>query len=617
MDLLRGISSNADLRAVKSEDIPRLCGEIRQFLVEKVSRTGGHLASNLGAVELTVALHRVYDPEKDRILFDVGHQAYVHKMLTGRMDRFDTLRQKDGLSGFPKPEESPADPFIAGHASDAVSVALGMARARTLLGEDFDVVAVVGDGAMTGGLCYEGLSDAGASREPMVIILNDNGMSINKNVGGIARLISRARIRPGYFRFKRVYRRFMRKFPGLYKFFHRIKESVKHRLLPQGMFDDMGFYYLGPVDGHDENALESAIRWGRDLHSPVLIHTVTVKGKGYPLAEAAPELYHGVDKFDPAEGLCANGKETFSSCFGKAVTRLAEQDSTICAVTAAMELGTGLEHFSSRFPQRFFELGIAEEHAVAMCAGMAKQGLLPVFAVYSSFLQRSYDMLIEDVGLQGLHVVFAVDRAGIVGRDGVTHQGSFDVAFLGTVPGMTVFAPSSFAELEGMLRRALYDETGPAAIRYPRGAEGAYKDDHSGENTSVLRAGNDVTLVCCGSTVNACLSAADALSRQGIGCELIKINRVVPLDADAVLKSLEKTHGLVVAEDACEPGSTGSRLLAMAACRGVVPDSVRLLDLGSGVIPHGSVEELMEDLHLDAPGIEAAVMEVLREKAAT
>lgn len=617
MNLLRDIQNNSDLRAVSEEDIPRLCSEIRRFLINKVSRTGGHLASNLGAVELTVALHRVYDPMKDRILFDVGHQAYVHKMLTGRMDQFDTLRQKDGLSGFPRPDESDADPFLAGHASDSVSAALGMARARTLLGEDYDVVAVVGDGAMTGGLCYEGLSDAGASREPIVIILNDNGMSINKNVGGIARLISHTRLRPGYFRFKKNYRRMMKHLPGLYLFFHRIKEWVKHRLIPQGMFDDLGFYYLGPVDGHDEKALETAIRWGRDLRIPVLIHTVTVKGKGYPPAETAPELYHGVGAFDPETGLKNNEQETYSSCFGRCAVQLAEADRTVCAVTAAMELGTGLERFAANFPKRFFELGIAEEHAVAMCAGMAKQGMRPIFAVYSSFLQRGYDMLIEDVGLQGLHVVFAVDRAGIVGRDGVTHQGSYDIAYLSTVPGMTIYAPSSFAELESMLRRAVFEEAGPVAVRYPRGSQGKYRDDRSSENTSCLREGDRATIVCYGPTVDSVLSAADTLAGQGIECAVYKVNRILPLDADDILTSVKKTGYLVTVEDACREGGVGSRLLALSAARHQSLLGVRLLDLGDGVISHGSPEQLFADRGMDAAGITSAVREVLNEKVPT
>ncbi len=614
MDILHGIHSNADLRAVKEEDIPELCSQIRRFLLQHVSKTGGHLASNLGAVELTVALHRVYDPAVDRILFDVGHQSYVHKMLTGRMDQFDTLRQKGGISGFPRPEENEADPFIAGHASDSVSVALGMARARTLLNDSYDVVAVVGDGAMTGGLCFEGLSDAGASREPMVIILNDNGMSINKNVGGVARLITRARMRPGYFRFKRVYRRLMKHLPGLYMFFHRIKEKIKHGLVPQGIFDDLGFYYLGPVDGHDEASLESAIRWGRELRTPVLLHVVTVKGKGYPLAEAAPELYHGVDFFDPNSGLSSCEKESFSSHFGNTIARIAESDRTVCAVTAAMELGTGLEKFSARFPNRFFELGIAEEHAVAMCAGMAKQGMKPVFAVYSTFLQRSYDMLIEDVGLMGLHVVFAVDRAGIVGKDGITHQGSFDISYLSTVPGMTIFAPGSFAELDSMITKAVFEVNGPVAVRYPRGCEGAYTADHSDEATSVLRQGSDVTVVCHGIMINAALAAASDLEARGISCEVIKINRILPLDAQPVLDSLCRTQALVTVEDAAREGSVGSKLLELAGETKVAVKSVRRLDLGDGVITHGSPEQLYSQLGLDPEGIAEAVLEVLREK---
>ncbi len=617
MNILHQIQNNADLRRVKPEDIPQLCEEIRSFLVEKVSNTGGHLASNLGAVELTVALHRVYDPYEDRILFDVGHQSYVHKMLTGRLNDFDTLRQKGGISGFPTPGESKADPFIAGHASEAVSVAMGMARARTVQGENYDVVAVVGDGAMTGGLCYEALSDAGTSREPIVIILNDNGMSINRNVGGIARLLSRARMRPAYFRFKTIYRRIMRKHPGLYGFFHRMKEGVKRRLLPQGIFDDLGLYYLGPVDGHDEAALETAIRWARDQRIPVLIHAVTVKGKGYDPAENAPEKYHGVDKFDPKVGVDCGCREDYSSRFGAALTRLAEKDDAIFAVTAAMESGTGLEGFAARFPDRFLELGIVEEHAAAMCAGMARQGLKPVFAVYSSFLQRSYDMLIEDTGLLGVHVVFAVDRAGLVGRDGVTHQGCFDVAYLSSVPGMTIYAPSSYAELDSMLEKALFQETGPVAVRYPRGCEGDYRDDRSDENTSVLRAGKDVTIVFHGAMADSVLAAAEILSAEGICPEIIKVNRLLPLDAEPILSSLKKTGLLVTVEDACRSGSVGTAALAQAASAGLQLKGVRQMDLGQGVIPHGSVEQLHKELGLDAEGIVRAVMEIVHEKDST
>ena len=615
--ILYKINSNADLRAVAEKDIPTLCREIREFLVENVSQTGGHLASNLGSVELTVALHRVYDPMKDRLLFDVGHQSYVHKILTGRRDNFNTLRQLDGISGFPKPCESNADPFLAGHASDSVSLAIGMARARSLTGGNYDVAAIVGDGAMTGGLCYEGLSDLGASKEAVVVILNDNGMSINENVGGVARLLSRARMRPGYLEFKRNYRRVMKHCPRAYEELHRIKERLKASILPSGIFDDLGFYYIGPVDGHDEKALETSLRWARDMHCPVVVHVVTVKGKGYDLAEADPQSYHGVNPFDPEKGVQPETKKDFSACFGSAVTALAEIDPTVCAVTAAMEQGTGLTEFASHFPKRFFELGIAEEHAAAMCAGMAKQGLTPVFAVYSTFLQRSYDMLIENIGLMGVHVVFAVDRAGIVGRDGVTHQGSFDIAYLNSVPNMTLYAPASYRELESMLSIAVREKTGPVALRYPRGCEGAYTEDRSREDSSVLREGEDITIVTHGITVNAVLEAADALAKEGIRAEVIKLNRLLPLAPETVRESLRKTGRFVMAEEACRAGSIGTLLLADAAANGVSLRGVKLLDLGSGVIKHGAVERLQHCLHLDAEGIAAAAKEIMHEKDPT
>ena len=614
MDILESIKNNEDLRAVPGEKIPALCGEIRRFLVDKVSQTGGHLASNLGAVELTVALHRVYDPEKDRILFDVGHQAYVHKILTGRMERFDTLRQMDGLAGFPKPSESPADPFVAGHASDAVSLAMGMARARTLMGEDYDVVAVVGDGAMTGGLCFEGLSDAGGSDEPLVIILNDNGMSINESVGGISSMLRRARMKPGYIHFKQLYRRVMKRVPWLYSVTHKLKESIKSRLLPPGVFDDLGFYYIGPVDGHDEAKLEKMLLWARELREPVLIHVVTVKGKGYAPAEEFPQLYHGVEPFDPAVGVVTTAADDFSACFGRAAVRLAEQDERVCAVTAAMESGTGLDTFAARFPDRFFELGIAEEHAAAMCGGMAKQGMKPIFAVYSTFLQRSYDMLLEDVGLLGLHVVFAVDRAGLVGKDGATHQGTFDVAFLSSVPGMKIYAPASYAELDAMLEIALQENAGPVALRYPRGCEGAYREDHSREDATLLREGEHLTIVCHGILTNEVISAAETLSKEGITADVVKLNQISPLPEDTLLASVRKTGILLTVEDVCRSGSVGSNVLSLAAERGVVLSGARRLDLGSGVVPHGAVAGLQHRVGLDAEGICRAARELVHEK---
>ena len=612
MSILSDIHSHSDLMALPASQMKPLCREIRDFLVDSVSRTGGHLASSLGAVELTVALHRVYDPEKDRILFDVGHQAYVHKILTGRREQFSTLRQLDGLAGFPRPEESAADPFPAGHASDSVSVAMGMARARTLLHKDYDVVAVVGDGSMTGGLCFEGLSDAGGSDEPIVVVLNDNGMSINESVGGISSMLRAARMRPGYIHFKQGYRRVMQNVPGLYAASHSLKEMVKNHLLPPGIFDDMGFYYIGPVDGHDEQRLEQILRWARELREPVLVHVVTVKGKGYEPAERRPELYHGVGSFDPAVGVLVDSGDTFSSHFGRSAARIAEKDGSVFAVTAAMECGTGLDYFAARFPDRYLELGIAEEHAVAMCGGMAAQGLKPVFAVYSTFLQRSYDMLLEDVGLSGEHVVFAVDRAGLVGRDGTTHQGSFDVAYLTTVPGMKIYCPASYAELDSMLETALLEDSGPVAVRYPRGSEGVYREDHTGEAATVLRPGRDVTILCHGILINEVLSAADKLAEEGISAEVFKLQQISPLPEESILASLSGTGVMLSVEECCRSNSIGTQCLALASERGLSLRRSARLDLGSGIVPHGSVEELRRRYRLDSEGIITTVKELLR-----
>ena len=386
--ILEHIASPADVKELTVPQLKKLCGDLRRFLVESVARTGGHLASNLGAVELTVALHRTYDTSRDRLVFDVGHQCYVHKALTGRRGMFDALRQLGGLSGFPKPEESVHDAFVAGHASNSVSVALGMARARTLSGQDYSVAALIGDGALTGGLAYEGLSDAGASGEPMVVILNDNGMSIDPNVGGVADHLSRLRLRPGYYQFKKGYHAVMNRLPGgrtLYQFNHRVKSSIKRSIYPCSMFEDMGFTYLGPIDGHNVEQLCTTLAWARELGCPVLLHVQTKKGKGYAPAERQPERSHGVGPFDPKKGFVSAQKVDFSYIFGHELVELAGRDRRICAVTAAMGEGTGLQEFSAAWPKRFFDVGIAEGHAVTMAAGMAKQGMTPVFAVYSPF----------------------------------------------------------------------------------------------------------------------------------------------------------------------------------------------------------------------------------------
>jgi len=425
LSILENINSSADIKKLNRAELERLCEELRRFEIESIARTGGHLASNLGTVELTVALHRVYDTARDRLVFDVGHQCYTHKILTGRRDAFHTLRQHGGLSGFPKPNEAADDAFIAGHASASISAALGMARARTLQNQDYDVVALIGDGALTGGLSYEGLCNTAASGEPIVIILNDNNMSISENVGGMASLLQSLRIKPGYTNFKKWFRSVSGHTRWIYDFVHKTKEELKARILPSNVFSDMGLYYLGPVDGHNLDQLENAIRLARDLKRPVLLHVLTQKGKGCSYAEAHPDKYHGVGPFDPVTGELAPAGICFSDRVGEYLCRFAEHDSRIVTITAAMAGGTGTECFAAKFPDRFFDVGIAEGHAVTMAAAMAKQGLLPVFAVYSSFLQRSFDMLIHDAALQKLHMVLCVDRAGLVGSDGETHQGLF------------------------------------------------------------------------------------------------------------------------------------------------------------------------------------------------
>lgn len=604
-NILDNIHCSADVKALKTEQLEPLCAELRKAIMEKVSQTGGHLGSNLGAVELTVALHRVYDTSRDRIVFDVGHQCYAHKMLTGRLEDFDTLRQMGGLSGFPKPRESADDACIAGHASTSISNALGMARARTILGEDYDVAAVIGDGALTGGLAYEGLADCGESGESIVVVLNDNGMSIDRNVGGMARMLAGLRVRRGYINFKKFYHRTVGRVEHLYKALHRVKEWVKDMVFPDNMFEDMGFYYLGPIDGHDIKTVTRTIRYARDMHRPVLVHIRTVKGKGYEPAESAPEKYHGVGSFDPVCGVEGEDKPCFSKAFGEALCRRAEEDGRIVAISAAMVSGTGLSGFAQTYPKRFFDVGIAEGHAVSMAAGMAKQGLRPVFAVYSSFLQRSYDMLIHDVGLDGLPLVLAVDRSGLVGADGETHQGVFDAGYLCQVPGMKVYAPSNYAELESMLGLAL-EQDGPVAVCYPRGGEGAYTGDNSGAEECVLRRGGDGTIVCYGIMVNEALAAADILSRKGFEAEVIKLGRIDPGAFPLVTESAKKTGRIVIAEESALRGCVGTRILAGLESAGVACRA-RLLNLGSGIVEHGSVSQLRKKYGIDAEAIAAAL----------
>lgn len=603
-------SRKIDWAGMTDEEGKLLCQELRRELVEDVSRTGGHLASNLGAVELTVALHRVYDTAQDRLVFDVGHQCYVHKLLTGRAGKMDTLRKFGGLSGFPKPNESIHDAFVAGHASNSISVALGMARARTLLGEDYDVVALIGDGAMTGGLAYEGLCNAGQSGERMVVIVNDNGMSIKKNVGGMAQLLARHHLRPQYLSFKNGYKKVMDTLPGgasFYRFTSKVKRMVKGSLLPSSMFEDLGFTYLGPMDGHDLSELTRILRYAKSKEGPVLIHIRTKKGKGYAPAEKAPHLFHGVNPFDVKTGkpLKKSGTD-FSAVFGETLSQLADTDRRVCAVTAAMQSGTGLEGFAARHGERCFDVGIAEGHAVAMCGGMAKQGLIPVFAVYSTFLQRSYDMLFHDVALSHLHTVFGVDRAGLVGADGETHQGLYDVAYLSSVPGMTILSPSSFAELREALHQAVEECSGPVAVRYPRGGENRFSQNTGKAPVVRLRQGEKLTIVSYGITVGDALAAGERLN-----AEVIKLNQLLPLVPELILESVKRTGRLLVVEETARQGCIGERLCSELACRDIAVKKVRLLNCGEEFVQHGSVEQLRRLLGIDEEGIVSAGLEML------
>lgn len=613
--ILERINSPADVKRLSGEETALLCEELRQFLVEQVSRTGGHLASNLGVVELTVAIHRVFDTARDRLVLDVGHQCYVHKALTGRRELFGTLRQFGGLSGFPKPYESGHDAFVAGHASDSVSVALGMARARTLLAKDYHVVAVIGDGALGGGLSFEGLNDAGGSGEPLVVILNDNGMSIDRNVGGLSKHLSRMRTDPEYYEFKKKYRKTLEKLPAgrtLYEWSHEVKSAVKKTLLPplSTVFEEMGFSYMGPVDGHDIQRLTAVLREAREAKRPVLVHVHTVKGNGYAYALREPERFHGVPPFDPATGkVRKESGETFSHVFGETLCQLARQDDRVCAITAAMADGTGLTDFAKEFPRRFFDVGIAEGHGVAMAGGMAKQGLVPVFAVYDTFLQRGYDMLVQDLALEKLHAVLAVDRCGIVGADGETHHGCLD--YLSQIPGMAVLVPASFDELRQMLRRAVEDIPGPVAVRYPRGGENGYAGGWNGDAVQVLREGGDAAVVTCGILTGETLRAADALQAEGVGIRVVKLAQVSPLNGKELCAALDGVKRLVVAEDQLRAGGLGERLSALLLEQDAGIEKIRLRNAGTALPTQGSTAQLWHELGLDAEGIAQAVREVL------
>lgn len=581
---LEKISSPLDIKKLDSSKLPLLCDEIRGKLISTVSNNGGHLASNLGVVELTVAIHRVFNSPEDSILFDVGHQCYVHKLLTGRNNKFSTIRMENGLSGFMNPTESPYDPFISGHSSTSLSAGFGIVKANKLLNKKGRVVCVIGDGALTGGMAYEALNNIGRSKENMIIILNDNKMSISENVGAIAKYLSDVRTRSSYISTKANVRNKIKNIPvvgnKVAKLIEKSKDTIKNAIFSQNMFESLGLYYLGPVDGHDLTHLTEVMRAAKEIDGkPVVIHAVTKKGKGYDFAETSPEEFHGISSFNSETGHHAI-THGYSDEFGKALCELAQKDEKICAVTAAMADGTGLAEFSEKFSNRFFDVGIAEQHAVTFAAGLASNGMLPVFAVYSSFLQRAFDQIIHDCSIIKQHIVFCIDRAGIVGRDGATHNGLFDVSFLSEIPGISIFAPSNFLELREMLKTAIYECDGVCAIRYPRATQPKSPiNKYNGNKYYVDTAYNsDSIIVTYGNIYN---------TASTIGCSVCKLNQLV-VDEELVniLKPYKK---IVFFEESIRNGGIGQIL------------GEKLLEMGyEGKYRHIAINDFVSHSEIDS-----------------
>jgi 1-deoxy-D-xylulose-5-phosphate synthase len=612
-----------DLKTMSEKELDLLSYEIRDFLIEKVADTGGHLASNLGVVELSIALHRVFDSPKDKIVWDVGHQAYVHKILTGRAGRFDTLRALDGISGFPKRRESQHDMHDSGHASTSLSIAAGYAAARDLSHGEGEVIAVVGDGAMTGGIAFEALNNVGNSGSKMIVILNDNEMSIEKNGGGLSQHLGKLRASRAYLEFKKQLKKTLKGVPcvgdSLYSGFEHIRDALKYALIPGGIFESFGFKYFGPIDGHDIRELMEVLLLAKALEGPVLLHVVTKKGKGYRNAESNPSKFHGISPFNPGTGepLNPSGRDTYSSVAGARLVELGRRNSKIIGITAAMMEATGLAPFRKAFPDRTFDVGIAESYAVAFAAGLALSGYKPVVAIYSTFLQRAYDQIIEDVCIPGLPVLFLIDRAGNVGNDGETHHGIFDLSYLSHMPGMTVLAPKDGKELSAMMDYAM-TLNGPCAIRYPRGtvsdlfAEGDYTIDGGSE---ILKQGEHVSLVAIGKMVKYALEASELLASHGIEAEIINARFLKPMDLAKIIGSIEKTGNLVTLEDNVLTGGLAANLLLLLSEKGI--SKFRHLAIGwpDQFIEHGDAEQLFKRYGLDADSIAEKVRDFIERKA--
>lgn len=607
--LLNQISSPKDIKNLSEAELSRLCLEIRNIIVNTVSQTGGHLASNLGVVELTVAIHSVFDVPFDKIVFDVGHQCYAHKLLTGRLDRIGTIRQENGLSGFPKRSESPCDCFNTGHSSTSISAAYGIACSAEMKKNNRYTVVVIGDGALSGGLAYEGLNNAGRSKKNLIVILNDNKMSISENVGSMARYLSDMRIKPTYLDAKSRVQSNLEKLPAVGKpiadGMRSTKEFIKDELFGQrkNLFEYFGFRYYGPYDGHDITQLRKALKAAKRRRGPVLVHICTVKGKGYEYAEKNPGAFHGISSFDIKTGDSKRSTKGYSDVFGEALCDLAEKDKRICAITAAMSIGTGLDGFAGKYKERFYDVGIAEEHAVTFAAGLAAGKSIPVFAVYSTFLQRSYDQILHDAALQNLHIVLAVDRAGIVGEDGETHQGIFDVAFFNTIPNVTVYAPSDFNELRTMLNKAVYDTGGVAAVRYPRGGESCLPEDYQYQDAPFQIYGSTKSkylIITYGRLFVQACAAKKQLAAVGRDCCILKLNTVKPIPQEAVLAA-KGFRRILFAEEGIRSGGVGEAFGFMLYQNGYKGQFV--LNAIEGFVPQAKTNSALHHLELDSEGM--------------
>ena len=604
MSYLENVNSPKDIKKLNINELEQLCAEIRTFMIDSVSKTGGHLASNLGVVELTVALHKVFDSPSDQIVFDVGHQCYTHKILTGRKDKFSTLRCEDGISGFTRPVESPHDIFSSGHSSTSISSAVGLASAKRLKGDKGKVIAIIGDGALTGGLAYEALNNSGNGNDNLIVILNDNNMSISQNVGSIAKNLTHIRTSPKYYTFKSKVSHALSRIPkvGMHisRFITLTNQRIRKVLYHSTLFEDLGFRYYGPIDGHDLESLIDVLTVAKAHSHSVLIHVNTIKGKGYNFAEKNPSKFHGIGKFNIETGEPVTSGETYSSHFGKTLVEMAKNDSRICAITAAMSSGTGLTEFATRFPKRFFDVGIAEQHAVTFSSGLAKNGMIPFFAVYSTFLQRAYDQLIHDVAMQGLKVIFCIDRAGFVGEDGESHQGVFDTAYLMSVPNLSIFAPSSFNELSKMMYNSAYKENNAVAIRYPRGSEASsYPDyEYNGEDFTIFGdTKSKKCIVTYGREFSACYEALEEINDAFI----IKLNKIKPISKN-VFSHLREVDNIYFFEEGIKTGGVGECFGSLLAENSIKSD-YKHISVGDDFIKQASVNSQFKKYNLDKDSV--------------